>query len=545
MILLKEVHCGLAFKAVVFSNLDLQAYSSYIMEKNNKLREKQEKYESETVKRSIFDGELLEKQLSNSIDEMTIKKIDEAYSAYEAAKLNAFQSSAGVKTRAQVEEESEEGSKSFYQSEAYTAVKSEIEVEKARIGVRNHTIWLHKKQEHDELKLKQAESVHILASVKQQQLELVSIGHFVRAFEGGKGLIIQKVTDALKEFPGIKAKLRVTVDISEGGTNVDPLQQQNLHGIIKTLFKEYNKPTLLRFTKALLDLVSYEVSETVAITKPIEVLDNMLGKMKQWKQLCLNEYMDDDKLFTVMTLKAFPPNSEIRKEGVRHMTSYVSRKNALADLETDSSVEMPIFSELQDWINNFSKSNEFSSSIMAGLKSKNGQQLAPNRDRLPNFTPSKGTERAHATSESTGQNYGSMLDTKLLTGFMTKPVPRSSKLHVLDAESGKKVLYTATTEKCPLCSDTKVQRNATLRLFAASVESAVPAVYMGIKVQSVARRCQKFQQTQLRLWKLTDGYVPPRAGHQSMLWRRRLITAKQIPGSQLILKSSSVKISKK
>ena len=61
MILLKEVHCGLAFKAVVFSNLDLQAYSSYIMEKNNKLREKQEKYESETVKRSIFDVELLEK----------------------------------------------------------------------------------------------------------------------------------------------------------------------------------------------------------------------------------------------------------------------------------------------------------------------------------------------------------------------------------------------------------------------------------------------------------------------------------------------------
>ena len=425
------------------------------MEKNNKLREKQEKYESETVKRSIFDGELLEKQLSNSIDEMTIKKIDEAYSAYEAAKLNAFQSSAGVKTRAQVEEESEEGSKSFYQSEAYTAVKSEIEVEKARIRVRNHTIWLQKKQEHDELKLKQAESIHSLASVKQQQLELVSIGHFVRAFEGGKGLIIQKVTDALKEFPGIKAKLRVTVDISEGGTNVDPLQQQNLHGIIKTLFKEYNKPTLLRFTKALLDLVSYEVSETVAITKPIEVLDNMLGKMKQWKQLCLNEYMDDDKLFTVMTLKAFPPNSEIRKEGVRHMTSYVSRKNALADLETDSSVEMPIFSELQDWINNFSKSNEFSSSIMAGLKSKNGQLLAPNRDRLPNFTPSKGTERAHATSESTGQNYGSMLDTKLLTGFMTKPVPRSSKLHVLDAESGKKVLYTATTEKCPVCSDPK------------------------------------------------------------------------------------------
>ncbi len=54
---------------------------------------------------------------------------------------------------------------------------------------------------------------------------------------------------------------------------MDPLQQQNLHGIIKTLFKEYNKPTLLRFTKALLDLVSYEVSETVANTKPIEVLE--------------------------------------------------------------------------------------------------------------------------------------------------------------------------------------------------------------------------------------------------------------------------------
>ena len=72
--------------------------------------------------------------------------------------------------------------------------------------MRNHTIWLQKKQEHDELKLKQAESVHSLAIVKQQQLELVSIGHFVRAFEGGKGLIIQKVTDALKEFPGIKAK---------------------------------------------------------------------------------------------------------------------------------------------------------------------------------------------------------------------------------------------------------------------------------------------------------------------------------------------------
>ena len=100
------------------------------MEKNKELREKQGKYESETVKRSIFDGELLEKQLSNSIDEMTIKKIDEACSAYEAAKLNASQSSAGVKARAQVEEESE-GSKSFYQSEAYTVVKSEIEVEKA------------------------------------------------------------------------------------------------------------------------------------------------------------------------------------------------------------------------------------------------------------------------------------------------------------------------------------------------------------------------------------------------------------------------------
>ena len=273
---------------------------------------------------------------------------------------------------------------------------------------------------------------------RQQVIEIL-----VTEMQKQLNLIVQKLKHFLGSYPFIRDKLCQNVVVN-GESIVQPFTNENLSGIYYLMYHEYNKITLGAFCDYLMSLLAETSSVEESNRSPQLPQQRMDKHLKVWLDLGLAEFMTTDHLFTVMLLRAYHPESKIRKDGVQRVLEHAYR------LENDASLRevvgeysnMPLYSELVRWINDIHlKSIQFSSPSVQNTN-------APIRTlkSQPAYEKPRDLEQAAAATVSRPYETGKTSKT-LASGVYENEITRDQKLFCSNG-----FLYVATIAPCSNCA---------------------------------------------------------------------------------------------
>ena len=314
--------------------------------------------------------------------------------------------------------------------------------------------------------LQQSTFRNLTAKVKelQEQVRYHTVSEiFINGLQTVMVTIATAVCNAVRKYPGIRAKLEGQVTLSNGERMVDPLGQMSLPGIYSILYRDYSKASLDIFCTMLLQLMSEDQGYEASINNPELGVQKILQQLRAWEQLDLYACMSKDKLFTVALLKSYHPKSDVRTRGVTVVIEYVRRLEigeVCATVCGDHS-DMPIFLHLTDWIDRvlgvskkFGKGeaqNSYSNSTGANDK----KTTKPNQNWNVRKTPgTAGYEQAAAAQVTPAtSDLGTGPDAK---GPYVTGVGREASLQITMTEgagAGRRVPYTATQAPCLQCYD--------------------------------------------------------------------------------------------
>ena len=260
-------------------------------------------------------------------------------------------------------------------------------------------------------------------------------------------MIANKIKSVIDEFyPDIKRKLQGKIKLYNGNFSTDPFTSQNLAGLYMALYTEYNKANISIFCKQLLDLL--DEKSYADLTKAIS---EVTSELKQWNQLDLYQYMDQDKLFVMSLIRKLSTSGDVRKRAIERIL-LTAQKIENAEISPEHLGQLPLFDDLKDWlINVYQRSYE-----MTKQGSPNKQIPKKENQSYPNNARSYGTESAAAASAappavaSTSGAKGSPV--KMVDRVINREVQRDELLFCTNVETGRLNLYTATKIPCPKCN---------------------------------------------------------------------------------------------
>jgi hypothetical protein len=278
----------------------------------------------------------------------------------------------------------------------------------------------------------------------ERQIKLENIAEQVSfAIVTAIGMISNKIRDAVENFyPELKQKLQGTAKFPNGNVITDPYTALSLPGLYMILYVEYNKANIAIFCKQLLDLLDDKTYED-----PTKAISEVNAELKQWNQLDLWVYMDQDKLFTVALIRKLSNKSDLRKRAIEQVLDF-AKKLEIGEISVDSLGKFPIFDYLREWLidvyqrtyemnRNQSNSKPFN---RTGGNSSNGSSRF------------YGTESA-AVASTTTTTTGRTSSVKMVDRIINREVGRDEMLFITNVENGKLLLYTATKFGCAKCNE--------------------------------------------------------------------------------------------
>jgi len=265
--------------------------------------------------------------------------------------------------------------------------------------------------------------------------------------------IATSVLNAVRNYPGIKTKLKGQIQLQNGERMVDPLGKLSLPGIYAILYRDYSKASLDVFCTMLLKLMSEDQSYDLSVSQPEKGVQRVLYQLREWEQLDLYDYMSKDKLFTVALLKSYHPNSDIRTRGVTVVIEYVRRVESgeVSAVVSGDHTDMPIFMHLIDWIER-----------VYGVSRKFGK----NNSSIKVTSASSGGDRKQSSSQWTGKKtdgYETAAAASVIPetigvndacGPYATVISRDAALFVTQTDgpgAGRRHPYTATHQPCSVC----------------------------------------------------------------------------------------------
>ena len=264
--------------------------------------------------------------------------------------------------------------------------------------------------------------------------------------------IATSVLTAVRNYPGIKTKLKGQIQLQNGERMVDPLGKLSLPGIYAILYRDYSKASLDVFCTMLLKLISEDQSYDASVSQPEKGVQKILYQLREWEQLELYDYMSKDKLFTVALLKSYHPNSDIRTRGVTVVIEYVRRVESgdtSAVISGDHS-DMPIFMHLIDWIER-----------VYGVSRKFGKNNTSIKIPSSSGIDRKQNSNQWTTKKSDGYETAAAASILPVTipvndacGPYTTVINRDAAVYVTQTDgpgAGRRHPYTATQQPCHVC----------------------------------------------------------------------------------------------
>jgi hypothetical protein len=330
--------------------------------------------------------------------------------------------------------------------------KAEVEQFSCRIRDEMEKQYLREFKVAREAKKNRAQAVVKIAEVKVNIVRTQVVEILVTEFKNLKTVIVNKIQAAIAEHSTIRTRLKQNVLVC-GMAIEAPYDYHNLSGIYQILLDTYSRASISFMCDYLLDLMSLEVSADEVERNPEVMLTKMAPKIKMYNDMRLNEYLTQDMITVVFTLKAYPQST--RQDILQHL--YIELQARENDpgraIRAESHPGMAMYSIVVNYITEILvKAKQFTP--VEKVKDKE-----PWRARVKPTDP--GLESA-AYGQEGGPGGGpekTPRDRKYVMGVYRGEVTRANSLWIKhrvgrDGPMGE-FLYTATNRPCPDCTNHK------------------------------------------------------------------------------------------
>ena len=303
-----------------------------------------------------------------------------------------------------------------------------------------------------EAKKNRAQAGVKIAEIKVSIVRTQVVEILVTEFKNLKTVIVNKIRGAIAEHSTLRTRLNQNVLVC-GAAIEAPYEYNNLSGMYQILLDTYSKASISFMCDYLLDLMSLEVSADNVERNPEVMLTKMAPKIKMYNDMRLSEYLTQDMITVVFTLKAYPQST--RQDILQHL--YIELQARENDpgraIRAESHPGMAMYSIVVNYI----------TEIL--VKAKQFTPVEKVKDKEPWRQKVKPTDPG-LESAAYGQEYGSgggsgggfektPRDRKYATGVYRGEVTRAQSLWINirgKDHQMRELTYTATNHPCSDCT---------------------------------------------------------------------------------------------
>ena len=314
-----------------------------------------------------------------------------------------------------------------------------------------------------EAKKNRAQAGVKIAEIKVSIVRTQVVEILVTEFKNLKTVIVNKIRGAVAEHSTLRTRLNQNVLVC-GAAIEAPYDYNNLSGMYQILLDTYSRASISFMCDYLLDLMSLEVSADDVERNPEVMLTKMAPKIKMYNDMRLNEYLTQDMITVVFTLKAYPQST--RQDILQHL--YIELQARENDphraIRAESHPGMAMYSIVVNYITEILvKAKQFTPAEK--LKDKEPSRTKPKTADPGLESAAYGQEDSSRDSTGGGRGGGPVKNPRLkyVSGVCRGEVVRSQSLWV--NSGGRDYTYTATSQPCPVCLGESNQRHHNPRCY--------------------------------------------------------------------------------
>ena len=152
--------------------------------------------------------------------------------------------------------------------------------------------------------------------------------------------LVNKVRDVMTKHPNIQSVLKGTVIVRSTNEQLcNPLESNNLTGVMEILYDRYQRKTFVSFTINLMDILGWSLSDDDSLQNPAKGVTEVQQMLSRWRNREMEKELTTDNLFTALLIKGLSPKATLLRTTLLTET----HKFLMSGLEESSASELPVF----------------------------------------------------------------------------------------------------------------------------------------------------------------------------------------------------------
>ena len=152
--------------------------------------------------------------------------------------------------------------------------------------------------------------------------------------------LVNRVRDAVTKHPNIQSVLKGTVIVRSTNEQLcNPLEGNNLTGVLEILYDRYQRKTFVSFTINLMDILGWSLSDEDSLQNPAKGVTEVQQMLSRWRNREMEKELTTDNLFTALLIKGLSPKAT----HLRTTLLTETHKFLMSGIEESSPSELPVF----------------------------------------------------------------------------------------------------------------------------------------------------------------------------------------------------------
>lgn len=259
--------------------------------------------------------------------------------------------------------------------------------------------------------------------------------------------LVNKIREAVTKHSNIQSVLKGTVIVRSTNEQLcNPLESNNLTGVMEILYDRYQRKTFVSFTINLMDILGWSLSDEDSLQNPAKGVTEVQQMLSRWRNREMEKELTTDNLFTALLIKGLSPKAT----QLRTTLLTETHKFLMNNTEEASDSELPMFNFVCQHViqhqSTLQYANRMKRSIQPTTPANNGGGYGKYNSNY------KGKDLVEAAAEATDQTQEANASKEVTQQFFKSEVPRDKGIKFTHPITNNTHPYVAIWKKHVLCS---------------------------------------------------------------------------------------------
>jgi len=267
--------------------------------------------------------------------------------------------------------------------------------------------------------------------------------------------IVNKVREVVAKHPSIQGVLKGTVIIRSTNEQLcNPLESNNLSGIMEILYERYQKKTFVSFTINLMELLSWTMTDEDSLLNPAKGVTEVQQMLSRWRSRDMEKELTTDNLFVAVLIKAISPKaSQLRTSLLTEIHKY--HMSGAEELTNGSATDLPMFNFVCQHMIQHQSTLQYASRMKKAVNTTtNNGQSSGGYNKYNNSNYKNNRDTIEAAADATEEVQEANAAREMSAQLYKHEVPRDKGIKYTHPTTNQTHPYVAVSKKsvlCPIC----------------------------------------------------------------------------------------------